>query len=104
MNVDPQYYGPEDVTLDDEAYQGSTYAEVRRAIFANAYYRTWGTPGDPPLPVYATSLRRALSGVLPFGGPGSGRVLPSMRSRADRQPPWWKPGSWINIPATSSGL
>ena len=68
MNVDPQYYGPEDVTLDDEAYHGSTYAEVRRAIFANAYYRTWGTPGDPPLPVYATSLRRALSGVLPFGG------------------------------------
>ena len=68
MNVDPQYDGPEDVTHDDEAYQGSTYAEVRQAIFANAYYRTWGTPGDPPLPVYATSLRRALSGVLTFGG------------------------------------
>jgi hypothetical protein len=67
MNFDQRYYGPEDVTLADEAYRGSTYAEVRQAIFATAYYRTWGTPGDPPLPVYATTLRRALSGVLPFG-------------------------------------
>jgi hypothetical protein len=85
MNFDERYFGPEGVTLEEERYAGSLYSEVRRAIFANPYYLTWGAHGDPPLPVYETSLRRALSGVLPFGtqwrfGAAARR---SLASRAD---------------------
>lgn len=44
--------GPQETTDADRAYSGSTYREVRDAIFANPYYRVWGTPGEPPLPTY----------------------------------------------------
>lgn len=67
MNFDPEYSGPQGVTQAEHRYEGSTFSEVRRAIFANPYYVTWGAAGEPPLPVYDVTLRRALAGVLPRG-------------------------------------
>ncbi len=65
MNFDPEFNGPQGATPDDERARGSRFAEVRDAVFANTYYRTWGC--DTRLPVYRVSLRRVLRGVLPFG-------------------------------------
>ena len=53
--------------FEDRQAAGSRYAEVRQALFANAYYLTWGAPGEPPLPVYDVTLCRTLKGLLPFG-------------------------------------
>src|SRR3989442_1094432 len=69
MNFDPQYFGAEGIVADDREYAGSRFSEVRKAIFANRYYLIWGTKDDPPLPVYAVTLGRALSRILPFGKP-----------------------------------
>lgn len=67
MNFDSKHFGPQGVTAEDEDYRGSRYADVREALLANPYYRTWGTPGDPPLPTYGVTLGRALRYVLPGG-------------------------------------
>jgi len=67
MNFDTHYVGPVARTVEDDAYRGSIFAEVRKALFANAYYLTWGAPDEPPLPVYEVTLRRALDGVLRIG-------------------------------------
>jgi len=69
MIVDSTFSGLEGVTRDDLGYRGSIFSEVRSALFANAYYLTWRARGEPPLPVYNVTLRRALMGVLPFGRP-----------------------------------
>jgi hypothetical protein len=69
MNFDRTHYGPQEVTEEDRQYAGSRFAEVRAALFANAYYLAWGAPGEPPLPVYEVTLGRALRGILPFGAP-----------------------------------
>jgi hypothetical protein len=68
MIFDSSFFGPEGLGSDDESYQGSRYSEVRDALFRNAYYLTWGSPGDPPLPVYGVTLCRTLRGSL-FGSP-----------------------------------
>jgi hypothetical protein len=52
---------------EDRAYAGSTFREVRAALFANPYYGVWGAPGSPPLPRHPATLRAALEGVLSFG-------------------------------------
>jgi len=67
--MDQGFFGIEGITDEDRAYQGSRFSEVRDAIFANPYQRIWGRTGEPPLPVYAVTLRSLLRGVLPFGGP-----------------------------------
>lgn len=69
MSFDPDYLGPQEITPGEIPYEGSTFAEVREAIFANAYYRVWGAPGEPPLPVYDVTLRRAMLGMFPGGMP-----------------------------------
>ena len=67
MRFDPRYSGVQGFSGDDRAYQGSRFAVVRRAVFANSYYLTWGAADEPPLPVYEVSLRRALMGLLRYG-------------------------------------
>src|SRR4051794_24288338 len=67
MKFDSTHFGPEGLVPEDREYAGSRFAEVRAALFANAYYLAWGAPGEPPLPVYAVTLQLALRGVLPFG-------------------------------------
>ena len=67
MNFDQSYDGPEEFTASDRLYAGSRFSEVRAALFANPYYRTWGGPGESPLPVYEVTLGRALRGILSFG-------------------------------------
>src|SRR2546426_7457276 len=65
MNFDSTFFGAEGVTDDDRSYVGSRYADVREAIFQNAYYLSWGSPHETPLPVYGVTLGRVLKGVLP---------------------------------------
>jgi hypothetical protein len=67
MIFDRTYDGPQEVTGSDRLYAGSRFAEVRAALFANAYYLKWGGPGESPLPTYDVTLGRALRGVLSFG-------------------------------------
>ena len=44
---------PQGTTDADRAYAGSTYREVRDAVFANPYYQVWGRlHEDPPLPTH----------------------------------------------------
>jgi hypothetical protein len=67
MNVDRSPAGPEEFTASDRVYAGSRFSEVREAIFANPYYKTWGGPGESPLPVYEVTLASALRGFFSFG-------------------------------------
>jgi len=54
------------MTDQDRGYRGSTFAEVRKALFANPYQKVWGAAGEPSLPMYKTTLASALRGLLPF--------------------------------------
>jgi hypothetical protein len=64
MIFDRTYDGPQGVTPSDQHDAGSRFSEVRAALFANAYYLTWGGPGESALPVYDVTLGRALRGLL----------------------------------------
>lgn len=83
--MDTEYFGAEQVTEEDRAYQGSCFSEVRNALFANSYQKVWGGAGEPPLPVYEVTLRSVLRGILPFGKPFQFRqaVERAVDSRAD---------------------
>src|ERR1700751_3223154 len=67
--MEPGFFGTEQVTEEDRAYNGSRFSEVRDAIFANPYQRVWGGAGEQPLPVYDVNLMGVLHGILPFGQP-----------------------------------
>jgi hypothetical protein len=67
--MDPTYFGPEQVTEEDRGYQGSRFSEVRNALFANPYQKTWGSRGEPSLPIYRVNLLDVLRGVPPFAPP-----------------------------------
>lgn len=69
MNFDSGYFGPQHDTDEDARYAGSRYADVREALFRNAYYLTWGAADEPPLPVYEVTLGRVLCGIWPGGTP-----------------------------------
>jgi hypothetical protein len=49
----------------DRGHQGSRFSDVVAAIFANPYQRTWGAPGEPPLPVHEVSFRTVVGGLVP---------------------------------------
>lgn len=63
MLFDKRRTGAEGVTAEDRRYAGSRFAQVRDAIFANAYYLAWGGRDEPALPVYEVTLRRTLMGL-----------------------------------------
>jgi hypothetical protein len=65
--MEPEYFGTQQITEEDRAYQGSRFSEVRDALFANPYQRVWGRDGEPLLPTYEVTLRSVLRGILPFG-------------------------------------
>jgi hypothetical protein len=65
--IPPRAFGAEGLGAEDLAYAGSTFREVRDAVFANPYYAVWGAPGSPPLPRYQVTLWSVLAGLLPFG-------------------------------------
>src|SRR4029079_14172658 len=60
----PDDAGPQDVTAEDRAYQGSRFSEVRAALFANPYQKVWGRPGEPPLPTYRVTRGSVLRGLF----------------------------------------
>src|SRR5262245_39613952 len=61
--------GIEGMTGEDRAYRGSRFADVRDALFAEPYQKTWGAGGAPPLPVYPVAVAGFRRGILPFGKP-----------------------------------
>lgn len=61
--------GVQGITEEDRNYQGSRYAEVRKAVFANPYQKVWGAPDEPSLPQYEVSVKRTYEGILPCGRP-----------------------------------
>ena len=64
----PARLGVQEFGVEDGGYSGSTFREVRDALFANPYHPgPWGAAGAPALPVYEVTLRSLLAGVLPFG-------------------------------------
>ncbi len=67
--MSPRSFGIEGITDEDRAYAGSRFSDVREALFANPYQRTWGAAGEPPLPVHPVTLSSLLTGILPFGPP-----------------------------------
>jgi hypothetical protein len=67
--VSPRSFGIEAITDEDRAYAGSRFSDVREAVFANPYQRTWGADGERPLPVHPITLSSLLYGILPFGPP-----------------------------------
>lgn len=60
-------FGIEQNTAEDSSYQGSRFADVREALFANPYQSVWGKKGEPALPIYEVTLGSVLRGVLPWG-------------------------------------
>lgn len=69
MQFDSNYFGAQGQTAEDAAYRGSRYADVKEALFRNAYYETWGADGEPPLPNYGVTWGRIVRGLLPGGLP-----------------------------------
>src|SRR5258708_8742098 len=63
----PEFFGTESITDEDRVYEGSRFAEVRDAIFANPYQSVWGREGSAPLPIYKVTLSSLLRGILSFG-------------------------------------
>src|SRR5258708_10577925 len=67
MSFKPKFFGTEWITDDDRAYNGSRFAEVRDAIFADPYQPVWSRDGSAPLPIYKVTLTSVLRGILSFG-------------------------------------
>jgi hypothetical protein len=65
--MESEFFGVESFTEEDRAYNGSRFADVRDALFANPYQEVWGRAGQPPLPAYDVALSRVLRGVWSFG-------------------------------------
>ena len=61
-----EYFGTESITDEDRGYNGSRFAEVRDALFANPYQGLWGRDGQGPLPIYQVTLSSMLRGILSF--------------------------------------
>jgi hypothetical protein len=83
--METDYFGTEQVTAEDRAYQGSRFSEVREAIFANPYRAVWGTAGEAPWPDYAVTLTSVLHGAVRRQIPYFFRqaVMRAVDSRAD---------------------
>lgn len=62
-------HGPQEMTAEDRGYQGSRYAEVRDAIYANPYRGGKSGEAPGPLPMYESRIRHVWKGLLPFTGP-----------------------------------
>src|SRR5882724_2384260 len=67
--MEPDYFGTEQVTEEDRAYNGSRFSEIREALFANPYQKIWRREGEQPLPVYEVTILSLLRGILPLGRP-----------------------------------
>lgn len=65
--MQPNEYGIEGVVVEDRAYSGSRFSEVRDAVFGQPYPGTFD--GDGRMPTYPVTLRHMVHGLLgmPFG-------------------------------------
>ena len=84
--MSPHSFGIEGITDEDRAYIGSRFSDVREALFANPYQRTWGAGGEPPVPVHPVTLSSLLYGILPFGPP---YVFRTVMLRITEEPRQW---------------
>ena len=60
---------PQGITEEDQDYQGSRYAEVKQAVFANPYQTVWGASNELALPHYEVTAKGVYDGILPGGKP-----------------------------------
>ena len=60
-------FGVEEIVEADRAYEGSRFADVRDAMFANPYQKIWGGAGEPPMPRYEATLSGVLRGAFRLG-------------------------------------
>jgi len=51
-------------TPEDSAYRGSTFAQVKEALFANPYQEIWGATGEPPLPNHKSTFGTISRGIF----------------------------------------
>jgi hypothetical protein len=65
--MNQKFFGAESITSDDRAYNGSRFADVRDAIFANPYQPVWTRDGSAHSPVHKVTLSSVLRGILSFG-------------------------------------
>lgn len=81
---------PQGMTDEDRAYRGSTYSEVREALYANPYRD--GQSGEVPgaLPMFNSTIRNAWAGTLPCTGPNQ-LELTTARSVDSRAGLRWGP-------------
>lgn len=56
--------GPQGFSDDDRRFNGSRYAEVRDAIFANPYQKIWGAEGNPPFERFPASFFNVVRGLV----------------------------------------
>lgn len=61
-------HGPQGMTAEDRGYEGSRYAEVRDAIYANPYRGGQSGQAPGPLPMFRSTIGHAWRGALPFTG------------------------------------
>ena len=57
------------ITSEDLGYQGSRYADVKKAVFDDLYQRVWGGPDELPFPIYVITASGLYEGILPGGKP-----------------------------------
>ena len=78
-------HGPQGMTDEDRAYSGSTYSEVREALYANPYRDGQSGEVPGPLPMFKSTIRNAWAGTLPHTGPNQLELATarSVDSRAD---------------------
>jgi hypothetical protein len=55
--------GIEGTTDADRGYSGSLFSAVRAALFSNPYQTVWGSPAEPPMPVFDVTLGSVLRGL-----------------------------------------
>src|SRR5262249_5317777 len=86
--VTPRSFGIEATTDEDRAYAGSRFSDVREALFANPYQRTWRATVEPPLPVHQVTLSSFCFGVLPGGPLYAVRQGPERADDSGPDPRW----------------
>jgi len=80
----------EGLTVEDQQFTGSRFAEVRDAIFANPYQRIWGAAGEPPFTRVPVTFGTVMRGLLASGKPWA-LLAAARRTVATRSDLRWGP-------------
>jgi hypothetical protein len=89
MDVDT--FGVEGIEREDQEFSGSRFAEVRDAVWRNAYQKVWGRPGERPFERFPVTTGRVLRGLLSPGRPWD-LLAAARRTVASQADLRWGPG------------